>query len=80
MFAIAPMMDWTDRHCRYFHHQLSPSARLFTEMVSTGAIIHGDKPRHLDFSPAEHPVVLQLGGGELGELVHSAAIAQEWGL
>jgi tRNA-dihydrouridine synthase A len=73
------MMDWTDRHCRYFHRQLSPSARLFTEMVSTGAIIHGDKPRHLDFSPAEHPLVLQLGGGDPGELAQSAAIAQEWG-
>jgi len=73
------MMDWTDRHCRYFHRQLSPSARLFTEMVSTGAIIHGDKPRHLDFSSAEHPVVLQLGGGNPEDLAQSAEIARQWG-
>lgn len=73
------MMDWTDRHCRYFHRQLSPSARLYTEMVTTGAIIHGDKPRHLDFNPEEHPVVLQLGGGDPGELSRSAEIAQQWG-
>jgi tRNA-dihydrouridine synthase A len=79
MLAVAPMMDWTDRHCRYFHRQLSPSARLFSEMVTTGAIIHGDKPRHLDFNEAEHPVVLQLGGGDPAALTQSAEIAQQWG-
>ncbi len=79
MLAVAPMMDWTDRHCRYFHRLLSPSARLFTEMVTTGAIIHGDKPRHLDFSREEHPVVLQLGGGDPDDLTRSAEIAQQWG-
>ena len=73
------MMDWTDRHCRYFHRQLSPSARLFSEMVTTGAIIHGDKPRHLDFNAAEHPVVLQLGGGDPEALAQSSEIAQQWG-
>jgi len=77
--CVAPMMDWTDRHCRYFHRQLSPSARLFTEMVTTGAIIHGDKPRHLAFNPEEHPVVLQLGGGDPVDLSRSAEIAQHWG-
>ena len=59
------MMDWTDRHCRYFHRQLSQRARLYTEMITTGALLHGDVPRHLDFDPAEQPVALQLGGSDL---------------
>ena len=78
-FSIAPMMDWTDRHCRYFHRLLAPGARLYTEMVTTGAVIHGDRERLLGFDPAEHPVALQLGGSEPGELARAAAIGAEWG-
>jgi len=77
--CVAPMMDWTDRHCRYFHRLLAPHARLYTEMVTTGAILHGDRPRHLDFDAAEHPVALQLGGHEPGELATCARIGAEWG-
>jgi tRNA-dihydrouridine synthase A len=73
------MMDWTDRHCRYFHRLLSPNAVLYTEMVTTGAILHGDKARFLDFEPAEHPVVLQLGGSDTGELATSARWGARWG-
>ena len=58
------MMDWTDRHCRYFHRLLSRRTRLYTEMVTTGALLHGDRPRHLVFNAEEHPVALQLGGSE----------------
>src|SRR5664279_2221077 len=63
-FCIAPMMDWTDRHCRFFLRLVSPRARLYTEMVTTGALQFGNVPRHLDFDPAEHPVALQLGGSD----------------
>ncbi len=73
------MMDWTDRHCRVFHRQLSPSARLYTEMVTTGALLHGDVPRHLDFDAVEHPVALQLGGSEPAALAHCARLGQAWG-
>ena len=73
------MMDWTDRHCRYFHRQLSQSARLYTEMVTTGALLHGDVPRHLDFDAAEHPVALQLGGSEPDALAHGARLGRQWG-
>jgi len=73
------MMDWTDRHCRYFHRLLSPNAVLYTEMVTTGAILHGDKARFLDFEPAEHPVVLQLGGADTKELEISARWGARWG-
>jgi tRNA-dihydrouridine synthase A len=73
------MMDWTDRHCRYFHRQLSLRARLYTEMMTTGALLHGDVARHLDFDPAEHPVALQLGGSEPDELAHCARLGQRWG-
>jgi tRNA-dihydrouridine synthase A len=59
--TVAPMLDWTDRHCRHFHRLLAPSAWLYTEMVTTGALLHGDVPRHLRFGEAEHPVALQLG-------------------
>ena len=62
------MMDWTDRHCRYFHRLLSRRALLYTEMVTTGALMHGDVPRHLDFGAEEHPVALQLGGSDPGDL------------
>ena len=73
------MMDWTDRHCRVFHRQITRHARLYTEMVTTGALIHGDVPRHLDFSDAEHPVALQLGGSEPADLAACAKLAARWG-
>ncbi len=73
------MMDWTDRHCRYFHRLLTRHARLYTEMVTTGALLHGDLPRHLDFNPEEHPVALQLGGSEPADLAACARMAQQWG-
>ncbi len=73
------MMDWTDRHCRYFHRLLSRHARLYTEMVTTGALLHGDVPRHLDFDAAEHPVALQLGGSEPDALAHCAKLGEQWG-
>jgi tRNA-dihydrouridine synthase A len=73
------MMDWTDRHCRYFHRLLSRHALLYTEMVTTGALIHGDVPRHLRFNPEEHPVALQLGGSEPADLAHCAKLGQDWG-
>ncbi|NKI35317.1 tRNA dihydrouridine(20/20a) synthase DusA [Wenzhouxiangella sp. XN79A] len=77
--CVAPMMDWTDRHCRYFHRLLAPSARLYTEMVTTGAVLHGDRDYLLGFDPAEHPVALQLGGSEPDELAEAARIGAEWG-
>jgi tRNA-dihydrouridine synthase A len=73
------MMDWTDRHCRYFHRLLSRHARLYTEMVATGALIHGDAARHLDFHRSENPVALQLGGSDPAELAHGARLGQRWG-
>jgi len=73
------MMDWTDRHCRYFHRLLSPHALLYTEMVTTGALLHGDVPRHLDFNGEEHPVALQLGGSEPAELAKCARLGEQWG-
>lgn len=77
--SVAPMMDWTDRHCRYFHRLLSRRAVLYTEMVTQGALVHGDVPRHLDFNPQEHPVALQLGGSDTHELAHSARLGEQWG-
>jgi len=77
--SVAPMMDWTDRHCRYFHRLLSRHARLYTEMVTTGALLHGDVPRHLDFDGTEHPVALQLGGSEPADLAKCAKLGAEWG-
>jgi tRNA-dihydrouridine synthase A len=73
------MMDWTDRHCRYFHRLLAPGARLYTEMVTTGAVLHGDRDRLLGFDPAEHPVALQLGGSDPKELGEAARIGAEFG-
>jgi tRNA-dihydrouridine synthase A len=73
------MMEWTDRHCRWFHRLLSRRARLYTEMVTTGALIHGDVPRHLDFDAAEQPVALQLGGSEPDELAACARLGERWG-
>jgi tRNA-dihydrouridine synthase A len=77
--SVAPMMDWTDRHCRSFHRLLTRRARLYTEMVTTGALLHGDAARHLDFDPAEQPVALQLGGSEPDELAASARLGERWG-
>ncbi|EHR71493.1 tRNA-dihydrouridine synthase [Burkholderiales bacterium JOSHI_001] len=77
--CVAPMLDWTDRHCRFLHRLLSPHARLYTEMVTTGALLHGDLPRHLDFSAEEHPVALQLGGSEPADLAACVKLAQRWG-
>jgi len=77
--SVAPMMDWTDRHCRYFHRLLSRHVLLYTEMVTTGALVHGDVPRHLDFNAEEHPVALQLGGSDPADLAHSARLGQQWG-
>ena len=77
--SVAPMMDWTDRHCRYLHRLLSHHALLYTEMVTTGALLHGDVARHLRFDAAEHPVALQLGGSEPQDLAHCARLGQQWG-
>jgi tRNA-dihydrouridine synthase A len=77
--SVAPMMDWTDRHCRYFHRLLSQHTLLYTEMVTTGALLHGDVPRHLRFNPEEHPVALQLGGSEPADLAQCARLGQDWG-
>ncbi|WP_276606975.1 tRNA dihydrouridine(20/20a) synthase DusA [Ramlibacter henchirensis] len=77
--SVAPMMDWTDRHCRYFHRLLSRRALLYTEMVTTGALLHGDVPRHLDFDETEHPLALQLGGSEPDELAKCAKLGEQWG-
>jgi len=78
-FSVAPMMDWTDRHCRYFLRLLSRHTRLYTEMVNTGAILRGDAGRHLRFDPSEHALALQLGGSEPQALAQSAAIGAEYG-
>jgi len=77
-FSVAPMMDWTDRHCRYFHRLLSPHTLLYTEMVTTGALIYGDKDRFLKFNQEEHPVALQLGGSDAKALSQCALIAQQY--
>ena len=77
--SIAPMMDWTDRHCRMFHRQITRHSWLYTEMVTTGALLYGDVGRHLDFNEEEHPVALQLGGSEPGALAQSARLGQQWG-
>ena len=73
------MMDWTDRHCRFFLRQVNSGARLYTEMITTGALIHGDVPRHLAFSEEEHPVALQLGGSEPDELAQCAKLGEQYG-
>jgi tRNA-dihydrouridine synthase A len=78
-FSVAPMMDWTDRHCRVFHRLMSRRARLYTEMLTTGAIIHGDRKRLLGFDPAEHPVALQLGGSDPADLATAAKIGEDFG-
>jgi tRNA-dihydrouridine synthase A len=77
--CVAPMMEWSDRHCRFFHRLLTRHARLYTEMVTTGALLHGDVPRHLDFNAEEHPVALQLGGSEPADLAACARLGERWG-
>ena len=77
--SVAPMMDWTDRHCRVFHRLLAPHARLYTEMVHANAVLLGDRTRLLGFDPVEHPVALQLGGSEPALLAQAARIGAEWG-
>lgn len=77
--CVAPMMDWTDRHCRVFHRRLAPHARLYTEMVHANAVLRGDRKRLLGFDPAEHPVALQLGGSEPEVLAEAARIGAELG-
>ena len=77
--SIAPMMDWTDRHCRYFYRLLSKNTQLYTEMITSKAILRGDKNRLLDFNANEHPLTLQLGGSNPKEMSECAQIAQEWG-
>jgi tRNA-dihydrouridine synthase A len=78
-FSVAPMMDWTDRHCRAFHRALSRRARLYTEMVTTGAVLHGPRERLIGFDPAEHPVALQLGGSDPADLGRATRIAADRG-
>jgi tRNA-dihydrouridine synthase A len=78
-FCVAPMMEWTDRHCRYFHRLLTRRALLYTEMITTGAVLHGDRARLLAFQPAEHPIAVQLGGCEPRALAQSARICAELG-
>ena len=73
------MMDWTDRHCRFFHRLLTRHTLLYTEMVTTGALRHGDVARHLRFNAEEHPVALQLGGSEPEDLAYAAKLGQSWG-
>jgi tRNA-dihydrouridine synthase A len=77
--SVAPMMDWTDRHCRVFHRQMTRRAMLYTEMVTAPAIVHGPKPRLLDFSAVEHPVALQLGGSDPRELAQAVRLSRPWG-
>jgi len=73
------MIDVTDRHCRFFHRLLAPRARLYTEMITTNALVHGNVQRHLDFDTSEHPVALQLGGSEPEALAHAARLGEQWG-
>ena len=77
--SVAPMMDWTDRHCRVFHRGLTRRTLLYTEMVTTGAVLHGDRQRLLGFDPAEHPVALQLGGSEPADLALAARVGEDLG-
>ena len=74
LLSVAPMMDWTTRHARNFLRLCSPQARLYTEMVTTQALVYGDIPRHLRFEALEHPIALQLGGSDIKDLVHCAKL------
>jgi tRNA-dihydrouridine synthase A len=78
-FSVAPMMDWTDRHCRVFHRLMTRRGLLYTEMLTTGAILHGDRSRLLGFDPSEHPVALQLGGSDPRDLAAAASIGEDFG-
>lgn len=78
-FCVAPMMEWTDRHCRFFHRLLTRRALIYTEMLTTGAVLHGDRTRLLGFDPFEHPIALQLGGCDTQALALSARIGEEFG-
>jgi tRNA-dihydrouridine synthase A len=78
-FSVAPMMEWTDRHCRFFHRLLTRRALIYTEMITTGAVLHGDRARLMAFAPAEHPVALQLGGYDPQALARCARIAEDFG-
>ncbi len=77
--SVAPMLDWTDRHCRFFLRLISRHTLLYTEMVTTGALLHGDAPRFLKYDPAEHPLALQLGGSEPNDLARCAEMGEQWG-
>lgn len=77
--SVAPMMDWTDRHCRFFHRLIAPHVRLYTEMVTTGALIHGDRDRFLNYNAEEHPLALQLGGSHPDDLAVCARMAEDYG-
>ena len=79
LVSVAPMMDWTDKHCRFFYRLISKNVQLYTEMITTKAILRGDKNRLLDFNADENPLVLQLGGSDPKEMADCALIAQEWG-
>ncbi|MVW61505.1 tRNA dihydrouridine(20/20a) synthase DusA [Massilia sp. NEAU-DD11] len=77
--STAPMMDWTDRHCRVFHRQITKHTWLYTEMVTTGALVYGDVERHLRYDDVEHPIALQLGGSDPVDLAKSAKLGEQWG-
>jgi len=77
--SVAPMMDWTDRHCRQFHREITRHTWLYTEMVTTGALVYGDVERHLRYNEAEHPVALQLGGSDPADLATAAKLGQQYG-
>lgn len=79
VISVAPMLDWTDRHYRYLARLISRRVQLWSEMVTTGALLHGDPARHLDYSAEEHPLVLQLGGSEPADMARCARLAQQWG-
>ena len=79
LVSVAPMMDWTDKHCRYFYRLISKNVQLYTEMITTKAILRGDKNRLLDFNNGENPLVLQLGGSDPKEMAECAIIAEDWG-
>ncbi|MDC0182283.1 tRNA dihydrouridine(20/20a) synthase DusA [Candidatus Thioglobus sp.] len=79
LVSVAPMMDWTDKHCRYFYRLISKNVQLYTEMITTRAILRGDKNRLLDFNDGENPLALQLGGSDPKEMAECAIIAEDWG-
>ena len=79
LIAVAPMMAWTDRHCRHLHRLYSPSVVLFSEMITTGALIHGKQTHQLDYDASQHPVAVQLGGNDPHDLATCARLAEQWG-